>query len=465
MSANEPVKGAKTDGTDWIEKIWDFLTSLKLVVILLLILSALSIAGTVIEQNKPIQEYYRFYQPGTVALFMKLGLFDMYHSWWFVACLSLLALNITACTMDRYRGIMAGIRKRNLILDEKISKTLQNLTTIRYALPLDAVEKKMVELAGKGFPGKPVVTAAEDGGRHYFFEKGKYSRLAFFMTHLSILIIFLGALVGSFFGYKGYVNIFEGETVSQVETRAGKIQKLNFQVKCNTFHAEFYPGGMPMDYRSDLSIFQNGKEVIRKTIRVNDPLTFEGVTFYQSSYGGQPDQVAIEVVNRDGSLKGSVTAPFGQRVAIPGVADQVEAADYQEHFHLPDGSEGGRAIGLNIYPANGGPTGLWLLVDHPEYDQRRGRDTYFRVKELKLKKYTGLQVNRDPGEILVWLGSILLIAGIMIAFFMSHKKLWISLRSDNKGRSELTIGGTANKNRDAFARETEQMIQNLKEVS
>jgi len=53
----------------------------------------------------------------------------------------------------------------------------------------------------------------------------------------------------------------------------------------------------------------------------------------------------------------------------------------------------------------------------------------------------------------------------MIAFFMSHKKLWISLRSDNKGRSELTIGGTANKNRDAFARETEQMIQNLKEVS
>ena len=465
MSANEPVKGAKTDGTDWVEKIWDFLTSLKLVVLLLLILSALSIAGTVIEQNKPIQEYYRFYQPGTVALFMKLGLFDMYHSWWFVACLSLLALNITACTMDRYRGIMAGIRKRNLILDEKISKTLQNLTTIRYALPLDAVEKKMVELAGKGFPGKPVVTAAEDGGRHYFFEKGKYSRLAFFMTHLSILIIFLGALVGSFFGYKGYVNIFEGETVSQVETRAGKIQKLNFQVKCNTFHAEFYPGGMPMDYRSDLSIFQNGKEVIRKTIRVNDPLTFEGVTFYQSSYGGQPDQVAIEVVNRDGSLKGSVTAPFGQRVAIPGVADQVEAADYQEHFHLPDGSEGGRAIGLNIYPANGGPTGLWLLVDHPEYDQRRGRDTYFRVKELKLKKYTGLQVNRDPGEILVWLGSILLIAGIMIAFFMSHKKLWISLRSDNKGRSELTIGGTANKNRDAFARETEQMIQNLKEVS
>jgi len=465
MSADEPVKTAKTDGTDWVEKIWGFLTSLKLVVILLLILSALSITGTVIEQNKPLQEYYRFYQPGTVALFSKLGLFDMYHSWWFVACLSLLALNITACTMDRYRGIMAGMRKKNRILDEKLSKSLQNLTTIRYALPLDAVEKKMVELAGKGFPGKPVVTTAEDGGSHYFFEKGKYSRLAFFMTHLSILIIFLGAMVGSFFGYKGYVNIFEGEAVSQVETRAGKIQKLNFQVKCNTFHAEFYPGGAPMDYRSDLSIVQNGKEVVRKTIRVNDPLTFEGVTFYQSSYGGQPDQVVIDVVNRDGSLKGTVTAPFGRMVDIPGVADKMETVDYKEHYHLPDGSEGGRALDVHIYPEKGGEAEAWLLMDHPDYDKQRGGDYYFRVKELKLKKYTGLQVNKDPGEILVWLGSILLIAGIMIAFFMSHKKLWISLRTDNKGRSELTIGGTANKNRDAFAREMEQMIQSLKEVS
>jgi cytochrome c biogenesis protein len=463
MSADEqPVRITKTD---WTARIWDFLTSLKLVLFLLLILSVVSIAGTIIQQNKPLQMYYRSYDPGTVALFNKLGLFDMYHSWWFVACLALLALNITACTMDRYRGIMAGLRKRNLILDEKLGKSLQNLTTIEYPLPLDAVEKKMRELVGKGFPAKPVVTAAEDGGRHYFFEKGKYSRLAFFLTHLSILIIFLGAMVGSFFGYKGYVNIFEGEMISQFETRAGQVKKLNFQVKCNTFNAEFYPSGAPMDYRSDLSILQNGKEIIRKTIRVNDPLTFEGVTFYQSSYGGQPDQVTIEVVNRDGSVKGSVTAPFGQRADIPGVADKIGIADYQEHHPLPDGSEGGRAVDVHIFPEKGGEVEACLLLDHPDYDKRRGGDYYLRVKDLKLKKYTGLQVNKDPGEILVWLGSLLLIAGIMIAFFMSHKKLWVSLRRNKEGRSELTIGGTANKNRAAFTRETEQMIQRLKEVS
>lgn len=463
MSVDEqPVKTTKTD---WTTKIWDFLTSLKLVVFLLLILSAISIFGTIIQQNKPLQTYYRSYQPGTVDLFNKLGLLDMYNSWWFVACLALLALSIAACTMDRYRGIMTGFRKRDLILDEKLLKSLPNLTMIRYVLPLDVVETKMLDLIGKRYSGKPVTTVAEDGCRHYFFEKGRYSRLAFFLTHLSILIIFLGALIGSFFGYKGYVNISEGEMVSQIETRSGHIKNLNFQVKCNTFNAEFYPGGTPMDYRSDLSILQNGKEIIRKTIRVNDPLTFEGVTFYQSSYGGRPDHVSIDVLNRDGSLKGSVTAPSGQKVHLPGATDAIAVADYQEHHHLPDGSEGGRALDVHIFSEKGEESEAWLLLDNPDYDKGRGGEYYLRVKDLKLKKFTGLQVNKDPGEILVWLGCLLLIAGIMIALFMSHKKLWVSLRWDRKGRSELVIGGSANKNRDAFAKETELMIQSLKEVS
>ena len=465
MSADKSVRTVKTERTDWVSKIWDFLTSLKLVVILLLTLSALSIAGTVIEQNKPLHEYYRLYQPGTVALLSKLGLFDMYHSWWFVACLSLLALNITACTMDRYRGIMAGILKKNLILDEKLSRSLQNITTIRYVLPLDVAEKKILEQAAHSFSGQPAVTVIEDGSRHYFLEKGKYSRLAFFMIHLSILIIFLGALTGSFFGYKGYVNILEGETVSQVETRAEKIQPLNFQIKCNAFYAEFYPSGAPMDYRSDLSLVQNGREVIRKTIRVNDPLTFSGVTFYQASYGSLPDQAVIEVVNRDGSVREAVTMLFGQKTDLPGVAGKVELADYQEHFRKPDGEESGQAIGVNLYTVKGEPTELWLLADYPEYDRRRGADYYFRVKNLHMKRYTGLQVNKDPGEILVWLGSILLIAGIMVAFFLAHKKLWLALRTDQKGKSELKIGGSANKNREAFAKELQQLIQKLKEIS
>ncbi|MCG6536432.1 MAG: cytochrome c biogenesis protein ResB, partial [Syntrophales bacterium LBB04] len=273
MSPNEP---AKTSDSNLADKIWNFFTSLKLVIFLLLILSVLSIAGTVIEQNRPLQEYYRFLKPETVALFDKIGLLDMYHSWWFITCLALLALNIIACTMDRYAPIMRGLRRKNLILDEKLEKTLNPREKMKLAAPMAAVEKKILELAHKSLFGKPVVTETEDGSRHYFFERGKYSRLAFFFTHLSLLLIFIGALIGSFFGYKGYINIYEGASVSRLETRAGQIKNLDFTVRCNSFSASFYQSGAPKDYLSDLSVIQGGKEVLRKTIRVNDPLSYEG---------------------------------------------------------------------------------------------------------------------------------------------------------------------------------------------
>jgi cytochrome c biogenesis protein len=458
-------KSDKAKNTSITEKIWTFFTSLKLVIVLLLILSVLSIAGTVIEQNKPLQEYYRVFKPSTVALFNSLGLLDMYHSWWFIACLGLLALNIIACTMDRYAPIMSGLRKKTLILDEALEKTLNPKDKIKYALPVDDVEKKVMELAGKSFGGQPVVTVTEDGSRHYFFEKGKYSRLAFFFTHVSVLLIFIGALVGSFFGFKGYVNIHEGETISRFETRTGQIKTLDFSVKCNAFTADFYPNGMPKDYISDLAVIKDGKEVLRKNIKVNDPLSFQGITFYQSSYGSLPQGAQLEVRNPDGSLQGVVDAPLSQRVALPGVKEQVEVADYQEHFHLPDGSEGGAAVGVNIYPEKGEPFGIWLLVKDPDYDKMRHGPYYLLVKEVKLRKYTGLQVNKDPGEWFVWVGSLLLVGGIMVAFFMSHKKLWICLRKDKKGRTELSIGGTTNKNRAVFVREVEGIIQRLKEVA
>ena len=462
MSTTEETEG-KTKRS-LTTKIWGFLSSLKLLVFLLLILAVLSIAGTIIQQDRPLQEYYRYFKPLTVAIFNKLGLFDMYHSWWFVSCLVLLAINLIACTITRYKGIMAGVRKRELVLDEKLKRSLPFIETVTYDLPLEKVQDAALAIVGKKFTGKYKETVNEEGGRHFFFEKARYSRLSFFLTHLSILLIFLGAIIGSFFGYKSYVNLLEGDTFYQLQTRSGKLKTLNFQVKCNAFDVEFYNTGDPKDYRSDLSVIKGGREVVRKTIRVNDPLTFEGVTFFQSSYGALPEKATIEAVNMDGSLRGDATAFFGKRTAVRGVPDIIEPADYQEHFILPSGMDAGPALGINVYPQKGTPRGLWLLEKYPQYDKMRGEDYYFRIKKMEIREYTGLQVNKDPGEILVWTGAVILILGVMIAFFISHRQLWVSLKTDGNGKSELTIAGTANRNRDTFGREIENIVRYLKEI-
>jgi cytochrome c biogenesis protein len=172
---NEKVK---TTQADFIDRIWGFFTSLRLVVILLLVLSVLSVAGTIIEQNKPLQDYYQIFQPGTVDLFLKLGLLDMYHSWWFTSCLALLALNIIACTMERYPFIIKGLRTPNVVLDEKLEAGLKDPARIKYNLPTETVEKRVTALVKTIFPAGPVVTQTEDA-RHFFYEKGKLSRLSF----------------------------------------------------------------------------------------------------------------------------------------------------------------------------------------------------------------------------------------------------------------------------------------------
>lgn len=457
---SEDIKREKRR-TGLVDKIWDFFTSLKLIIALLLVLSIVSVVGTIIEQNKPPQEYYGYLRPETVELFGKLGLLDMYHSWWFTSCLALLALNIIACTMERYPFIMKGMKKQNPVLDEKLEAGLANLAKIKYNLPAETVEKQVTARAGKDFNARPVITE-EEHARHFFYEKGKYSRLSFFLTHLSILVIFIGAITGSLLGFKGYVNINEGEMVSSVSTRDGETRKLNFGVKCNSFSVDFYEDGAPKDYRSDLSIIRDGKAVVRKTIRVNDPLSFEGITFYQSSYGGFPD-VTFEIRDKKGVPLGTVFAPFGKQVDIPGGNTKIEVADYQEHFPLPDGSEGGQAIGLNISSPGVPGEGIWVTGTQPGMSHDGAYS--FVVKDLRLKKYTGLQVNKDPSVWLVWTGCVLLVAGIMMAFFVAHKKLWIRIRKDKKGRVEVTAGGTTNKNKHAFSGELERLAKSLREVS
>ncbi len=452
----------KVKQTDFIDKIWGVFISLRLVVILLLVLSVLSVVGTIIEQNKPPQEYYHLFRPETVELLAKLGFLDMYHSWWFTSCLALLALNIIACTMERYPLIMKGMKKPNAVLDEKLEAGLKDPAKVRYSLPLETVEERLTAIAGKAFSAGPVVTETESG-RHFFYEKGKYTRLSFFLTHLSILIIFGGAIIGSIFGFKGYVNINEGERISAVQARQGQNEDLNFSLQCNSFNVDYYENGAPKDYRSDLSVIRNGKEVIRKTIRVNDPLSYEGITFYQSSFGSIPETVTFEIRGKDGGSLGNVVAPVGKQVDIPRSGMKIEVVDYREHFHMQDGSEAGTVVGVNLYSPGAAPEGVWIFEAYPEMN--RHGEYSFVIKGVKLRKYTGLQVNKDPGVWMVWTGSLLLVAGIMMAFFMSHKKFWIRMEKDRKGRVEVTAGGTTNKNKYAFAAEAAKLVQSFREVS
>ena len=268
---------------------WDFFCSLKLTIVTLILLAMTSIIGTVVQQGRAPQDYLKEYSETTYRVLSTLKFTDMYHSWWFLGLLEIFALNLIACSIKRLPRVLKTVREPVLVPAESLYRTLSNTEEVVVkGQSVAQVAETSRALLGKAFAG-PVVSA-EGEKVHLFAQKMPWARFGVYVTHLSILIIFAGAILGSLWGYKAYVNIVEGTSTNQVWPRGEeKPIDLGFQVRCDDFSVSFYGGenaGRPKEFKSLLSIIDGGKTVVdHRPVIVNDPLTYKGITFYQASYG------------------------------------------------------------------------------------------------------------------------------------------------------------------------------------
>jgi len=439
-----------------INLVWDFFCSVKLTIFILLSLAITSIIGTIVAQNKPMQFYLEKvgYSQTKYELYDKLQFLDMYHSYWFMGLLGLFAINLIFCSIKRLPGVWkiamvpVLVPGKHLLSDEHEEVV---------SMPVETVRDKLSASLTKHF-AKTVAT--EDDGKVYLYtEKGRFSRFGVYTTHFSILFIFLGAIVGNIFGYKAYVNIEEGHAIDTVyPMNGGEPIPLGFEVKCESFSLTYYEGTMrPREYRSVLTVSENGKTVIdKRPIVVNDPLGYKGIVFYQSSYGptGSPvfnitatSRVSGESVTRTGRL--------GEIMKLSSGAFRV--ADYAESFR-----EFGPAVKLDVFPEGEQKKTFILLKEHPEFDEQRDGLYTFKINQIKQGYYTGLQVAKDPGVWIVWAGCFLLIFGSMVAFFMSHRRIWVRIQPEGD-KTRITYGKSAHRNQAAYSIYFEKLAQTLKD--
>ncbi len=441
-----------------MDRVWKFFTSLKLAIFVIIVLAIASIIGTIIEQNQPLEKYRQFYSDGTIRLFESLNLFDMYHSWWFLLLLVLFTVNLSCCTLDRLPRTVKVVRNPRTTLDENVERSLAHVDRWKKKGGLTGLAETY-QSAMSGAFGRPRVTE-NSGTLHLYAEKGVVSRFGVYVTHLSIIIIFIGAIIGNVFGFKGYVNIVEGSSARVVPTRGGTNHvDLGFAVRCNKFWVDFYPSGQPKEYASDLSVIENGREVLRKKIVVNDPLQYKGVWFYQSSYGAAGAAKATIAVNTpDGGRTATVSLTPGRKADIPEYG-RISAMDYHENFQGL-----GPALLVILEKPDKPPARFWLLKSYPDFDRQRGDSRYLSFAGVDQIFYTGLQVAQDPGVNIVWVGCTLMVIGIMIAFFMSHQRLWVRLSPGQDGRVEVVLAGSANRNRLAFEKKFEKIQADMRAV-
>jgi len=438
---------------------WDFFCSLKLAMGLLLSLAVSSIIGTVIPQGNLAPQYLESIGQTKFRLYQALGFFDMYHSWWFVLLLAALSVNLFACSVKRLPQIWKVVTNPTLTLDEGLQKTLGNLTSIRTPGSAATLKERAAALLTANFAA-PRITE-KDGAFHLYAEKTPWCRLAVYVVHLSILVIFAGAIIGSLFGFKGFVNIPEGGSASTIMLRNNKPMNLDFALRCEKFSVSFYDTGAPKEFKSILTVTEKDKPVAgfeKIPVIVNDPLTYKGITFYQSSYG-KAGEHAFVVSNPDGSnpvnlkipTEGAASLPNGMEVHV------LEATPDVAQF---EPGKTGPAAHLEMHNAAGETHRLVVYANYPELNQQAALKTglpLFKYTGGTESMYTGLQVTHDPGVAIVWLGCLLMVVGVYVAFFLSHRRVWVLVRD-----GELVLGGSANKNPAGFELTFERLAEKIK---
>ena len=208
-----------------------------------------------------------------------------------------------------------------------------------------------------------------------------------------------------------------------------------------------------------MTIIDKGQEVLTQSIRVNDPLSYEGVTFYQASYGSILKQVEVELQDRDTGAIQKLTLPYREVVPIPGTQDEIEVMQYQENF-----SSFGQAAAIVLLKEGQEPTGSWILVDMPEFHGNRIQNYRVKVSHVEKGQYTGLQVKQDPGVWFVYIGFTAMLMGIGMTFYTSHRKLWV-WASPGKRENSTTVfmAGRTNKNSLAFEQEFNRLCARLED--
>jgi cytochrome c biogenesis protein len=439
----------------FIDSIWDFLCSLKLAIILVLLLALTSIIGTIILQNGSAADYIREYGQANYELFKKLQFIDMYHSTWFIGILALFSVNLICCSIKNFPRVWKFVKQPTLVASPGIFKGSANRAEFSCKGSKEQIAEQISNVLKKEF-SKTTLTE-KDEKLYLFSQKGIYSRFGAYITHLSILIIMAGAIIGNVWGYKAYVNIVEGTSVDQVRTRTGESIDLGFTVRCDDFDVSYYENSnRPKDYNSDLVILEDGKEIVHKRIEVNDPLTYKGIKFYQSSYGSagsaffkiKATEVATgKVMELKADQGKQVQLTNGYSFAVTNFTenDRNFGPAIQLYVNSPDGK-------------HGAPFVVWK--NHPQIDIKRGGIYSFALLGYDQPFFTGLQVAKDPGVNIVWAGCFLIVFGSLTAFFFSHKRIWVRLEDDGN-KTKVLMAGNAHRNQPGFSLAFDDLQQKI----
>ena len=447
------------------KRLISFFASVRLTIILLILIALVSILGTVIPQQYGPTGAVTHLSPKLVDIFTSLQFFDLYHSVWFIVLMCLLSLNLIACSVKRFPTTWKLFTTRPS-LDR--SKPFEDLPPDNIAIiegnrnEITSRVEHLVQKRLKRFRKKDTTKATI-----FYGEKGALSRFGAYLIHFSILVVIAGAIIGSQWGFKAYVNIAEGESTDRVYVaRQGGLKKLDFTVRCDKFSIAYYENGMPKEYRSDLSFLKDDTVILQGPLRVNHPITINGIRVYQANYGSIPGGKVHITITKANGPQTHMTAELKDSFSLHGDTATVTVERIEENLMSM-----GPAVLLSVDSADA-TTQFWvfqgiekmkeaipdLLDKVPKFNPGRYKPYYFELNGIEQIFYTGLQLSHDPGVSIVAIGAFLIVAGFLVTFFSSHKRFWIRL-DEAEGKTRITVSARSTRDPVGLKRETEYLLR------
>ncbi len=427
------------------QELLPLLTDLRLAILLLLAIAVFSISGTVIEQGQSVAFYQDNY-PEHPALFgflswrviLTLGLDHVYRTWWFLALLILFGTSLTACTFTRQFPALKAARRWKFYDQPRQFQKL----ALSAELDTGSLSSLTQLLQNRRYR----VFHAE--GDALYARKGIIGRIGPIVVHVGIVIILAGAIWGAMTGFLAQSMVPSGESF-QVQNiveagpwAEGQIPK-DWSLRVNRFWIDYTPTGGIDQFYSDMSVLdKQGQEVKRKTIFVNEPLRYRGVTFYQTDWAIAAIRIRINKspilqlpmaqLNTNG--KGRIWGTWIPTKPDLSAGVSLLAKDLQGMLLIYDAQ--GQLINTLRPGMSMNVNGVTLNI-------------------VELVGSTGLQIKADPGIPIVYTGFGLLMLGVMMSY-VSHSQIWALQKEGH-----LYVGGKTNRAQVAFEREVLDILDQL----
>src|SRR5688572_4783539 len=330
-----PSGGRRTESI--LSRVLRLACSVRLGVTLLCLLGLACLIGMLIMQQNVdgFENYYATLTPAQRLLYGRLGLFDIYHAWYFNALLCSLSLNLILASIDRFPKTWKFVLKPQATVPPRWFADQSHSARFDTASSKDAVSAHVEELFRKfGWRRKRVTEKA--GSIFIFGESGVWNRFGAYPVHVALLTIFFGGFLTAQLGTTGNLPLAPGESSDMIRENVVSLDRmmeitkqLPFEVTVTDIQQKLIKDDGSLSASNTLDwitrfTIKDGGETNEAMVQMNRPFDYRGYRFFQASFVavGRARNISITATPADGSTPidlniardGTATLPDGTSI-------------------------------------------------------------------------------------------------------------------------------------------------------